>query len=82
MTNVFLFGLFAVTLLGIARYHKYALQIALAGLCLVLLTRVLLTVATTNLASIRIIEGNGGALDGTSISPRTGEVMRRYWIEL
>ncbi len=40
MTNYLLFGLFAATLLGIARFHKYALPIAVSGLCLVILTKV------------------------------------------
>lgn len=43
MTNTLLFGLFAATLLGIARFHKFALQIALGGLCAVMLTRLALT---------------------------------------
>ena len=43
MTDVLLFGLFATTLLGIARFHKYALWIALGGLALVLVTRLTLT---------------------------------------
>ncbi|MEO6596502.1 MAG: citrate transporter [Planctomycetota bacterium] len=43
MTNALLFGFFALTLLGIARFHKYALQIAVGGLCLVLVTRLVAT---------------------------------------
>jgi len=43
VTNYLLFGLFAVTLLGIAKYHKYALAIAVSGLLLVLGTRLGLT---------------------------------------
>ncbi|MBX3463274.1 MAG: citrate transporter [Planctomycetes bacterium] len=43
MTDILLFGLFAATLLGIARFHKHALRIAASGLCLVLCTRLLLT---------------------------------------
>ena len=39
MSPFLLFGLFGATLLGIARFHKYALQIALAGLAAVLLVR-------------------------------------------
>jgi len=39
VTDYLLFGLFAATLLGIARFHKYAVQIALAGLVSVLLVR-------------------------------------------
>jgi Na+/H+ antiporter NhaD/arsenite permease-like protein len=39
VTNTLLFGLFAATLLGIGRFHKYALQISLSGLLAVLLVR-------------------------------------------
>ena len=39
MTSTLLFGLFAATLIGIARYHKYALQISVSGLLLVLLVK-------------------------------------------
>ena len=39
VTNYLLFGLFAVTLLGIARFHKYAVQIALTGLVGTLIIR-------------------------------------------
>lgn len=39
MTNILLFGLFAATLLGIARFHKYALQISLSGLIAVLVVK-------------------------------------------
>lgn len=39
LTNTLLFGLFAATLLGIARYHKYALQISGSGLLAVLLVK-------------------------------------------
>ena len=43
MVTYLLFGLFAATLLGIARFHKRALPIAVTGLGCVLLTRLLLT---------------------------------------
>ncbi|MFY9345866.1 MAG: SLC13 family permease [Planctomycetota bacterium] len=43
MTDFLLFALFALTLLGIARFHAKALPIALGGLCCVLLARLLLT---------------------------------------
>jgi predicted acetyltransferase len=46
------------------------------------LERVLLTAATDNVASRRVIEVHGGVPDGSTISPNTGEEMRRYWIEL
>ena len=42
-TDGLLFGLFGATLLGIARFHRYALQIALTGLLAVLVTRLALT---------------------------------------
>ena len=41
----------------------------------------LLTVATTNRPSLRVIEKEGGVFDGQTTSPRRGETMRRYWIE-
>ncbi|MCG8592530.1 MAG: GNAT family N-acetyltransferase [Proteobacteria bacterium] len=44
------------------------------------LTRVLLTAAQDNAASIRVIESNGGEADGTSLSPSSRKIMRRYWI--
>lgn len=43
MSTYLLFGLFGATLLGIAKFHKFALQIALVGLGCVLLTRLSLT---------------------------------------
>ncbi len=43
MISALLFALFGATLLGIARFHKYALQIALGGLAAVLLVRLSLT---------------------------------------
>jgi Na+/H+ antiporter NhaD/arsenite permease-like protein len=43
LSTYLLFGLFGATLLGIARFHKQALQIALAGLACVLLVRLTLT---------------------------------------
>lgn len=46
------------------------------------LTRVLLTAATSNAASLRVIEAAGGIADGLSVSHVTGQAMRRYWIEL
>jgi predicted acetyltransferase len=46
------------------------------------LSRVLVTCDTDNLASARIIRKNGGILSDEAISPRTGEPIARYWIEL
>jgi predicted acetyltransferase len=63
-------------------YGTALLALLLAEARRIELDRVLLTTERTNLPSIRVIEKNGGAPDGTSISPNTGEVMLRYWIEL
>jgi predicted acetyltransferase len=46
------------------------------------LDRVLLTTEATNTASTRLIEAAGGESDGLSVSPNTGETMRRFWIDL
>lgn len=46
------------------------------------LTRVLLTCDSDNVASARIIEHNGGVLASQSVSPRSGVLVSRYWIEL
>ncbi|MCC7396646.1 MAG: citrate transporter [Planctomycetes bacterium] len=43
MTDILLFVLFAATLFGIARHHKFALQIALTGLAVVVVVRLGLT---------------------------------------
>ena len=43
--------------------------------------KVLLTVATTNLPSLRVVDKNAGVFERETISPRSGETMRRYWIE-
>ena len=44
--------------------------------------RVLLTAYTTNSASVRVIEKNGGVLENVVPHPETGEPHGRYWIEL
>ena len=45
------------------------------------IARALLTVASTNLPSLRVVEKNGGVFDAETISHRDGATMRRYWIE-
>ena len=45
------------------------------------LERVKLTVDSDNLASIHIIERNGGALSGEAISETSGKAIRQYWLE-
>ena len=44
--------------------------------------RVLVTCASENLASRRVIEKNGGVLDSESFSEQAGRMTRRYWIVL
>jgi len=44
--------------------------------------RVLVTCDTDNIPSARIIEGNGGVLDGYGISDDSGKQVSRYWIDL
>lgn len=46
------------------------------------LKRVLITADSPNIASWRIIEKNGGVLRGEAVSQHTGELLRKYWIEL
>ena len=45
------------------------------------IARALLTVAATNLPSLRVVEKNGGVFDAETISHRDGAIMHRYWIE-
>lgn len=46
------------------------------------LSRVLLTCDDDNLASARIILANGGAEIESSVSDRTGKLLRRFWIRV
>ena len=46
------------------------------------LRRVLVTCDTSNIASARIIEKNGGLLENYAVSPRSGVQVSRYWIDL
>lgn len=43
--------------------------------------RILITCDDDNLASAAVIERNGGVLESRIVSERSGEVMRRYWID-
>ena len=44
--------------------------------------RVRVTCDDDNLRSRKVIERNGGRLDGRSISDESGKLVRQYWIEL
>lgn len=46
------------------------------------LERVLVTCHPDNVASVRIIEKNGGVLASQGVCKLDGELVRRYWIEL
>jgi predicted acetyltransferase len=46
------------------------------------LQRLLLTVDSDNVASIKVIENNGGVLSGEAMSPISGKPIRRYWLDL
>ena len=63
-------------------YAKEALRLALVELRKLGERRALLTVNPGNAPSIGVIERNGGHLENTVIAPNTGEMYRRYWIEL
>ena len=45
------------------------------------LERVRLTADSDNLASLKIIERNGGVLSGEAISEKTGKPIKQYWID-
>jgi predicted acetyltransferase len=46
------------------------------------LERVRLTVDADNLASVKVIEKNGGVLSGEVVSEKTGKPIKQYWITL
>jgi predicted acetyltransferase len=46
------------------------------------LTQVMVTADTPNVASWRIIENSGGVLHGEELSHHTGQLLRKYWIEV
>jgi len=46
------------------------------------LTGVLVTCDETNIASARVIEKNGGKMLNKVVSEESGELVRRYWIDL
>ena len=59
-------------MLGLALHEARALGIH----------RVLLTAYTSNTASVRVIEKNGGVLDNVVPDPESGEPHGRFWIDL
>ena len=68
-----------------ARRRGYAtemLRLTLGEAHRIGISKALLTAATTNLPSLRIIENATGVFDGETTSPHSGATMRRYWIDL
>jgi len=58
------------------------LRLALEQARALKIERALLTAYTTNIASVRVIEKNGGRLENVVPHPETGEPHGRYWIDL
>jgi predicted acetyltransferase len=63
-------------------YGRLILRLTLAEARRLGLSRVLLTCDTDNVASAKIIEGQGGTLQDQAVSQRSGKLISRYWIEL
>jgi predicted acetyltransferase len=63
-------------------YGKLILRLTLAEAGRLGLTRALLTCDADNVASAKVIEGNGGRLHARAVSERSGKLISRYWIEL
>lgn len=63
-------------------YGKLILRLTLAEARKLGLDRALLTCDTDNVASAKVIEGNGGRLKDQSVSKRSGKLISRYWIKL
>ncbi|HOW97063.1 MAG TPA: GNAT family N-acetyltransferase [Kiritimatiellia bacterium] len=63
-------------------HARAALRMALAELAKRGERKALLTVATDNAPSLRVVEACGGRCDGESVDPESGRRLRRYWIDL
>lgn len=63
-------------------YGTLMLRLALVKARELGIIRVRLTCDSTNVASARVIEKNGGVLDTESYSPGRRSVSKRYWIDL
>ena len=63
-------------------YGKLILALALEECRCLGIARVLVTCLEHNIASARIIEANGGALENVIAAPAGGGPLRRYWIAL
>lgn len=63
-------------------YGTLILRLTLAEARKLGLRRALLTCDADNVASAKVIEGNGGRLQEQAVSKRSGKLISRYWIEL
>ncbi len=63
-------------------YGKQALALALKELKNLGESKALITVYTENIASISIVEANGGQFKDTIFDPRTEHDINRYWVNL
>jgi len=63
-------------------YGKEALRLGLSRLGELGVSRALLTVNPSNIASIQVVLSNRGVQDGQGIDSVSGEVVNRYWIDL
>jgi predicted acetyltransferase len=63
-------------------YGTLLLRLTLAKARDLGLKQVLVTADTPNVASWRIIEKNGGILHSEALSQHTGDLLRKYWIDL
>ena len=63
-------------------YGTLMLQLAIEEARQLGITRVFITCGADNIASQRVIQKNGGAMESESYSEQGGRVTQRYWIDL
>jgi predicted acetyltransferase len=61
-------------------YGTLLLRLTLERAWAIDLERVRVTCDADNIASVRVIEKNGGSFDGEVVSDRSGKRIRQYWI--
>lgn len=61
-------------------YGKVICRLTLAKARLLGMDRVLITCDSDNVASVRIIEANGGVMENQVVSGLTGKLKNRYWV--
>jgi predicted acetyltransferase len=63
-------------------YGREALRLALVEFRKLGASRALITVHPDNIASIHVVEANGGQLENEIVDPETGLHHKRFWIDL